>query len=221
MNVADALKQRRSIRAYLDQALEVEKIIHILEHAKRAPSGINMQPFKVHVVQGESKKKIEKRMLHAFDHQEKEKMDYQYYPLAWQEPYKSRRKAVGKQIYQLLDIKREDHAKQKAQWRANYQAFGAPVVLYCFIDANLERGSYLDYGIFLQSVMLMATQIGLGSTPMASLAEFPSIVREELGIASQSHLLCGIALGYIDHDAPINHLRTPRIDLEEFTTFHP
>ncbi|QOP41699.1 nitroreductase [Sulfurimonas marina] len=220
MSVIEILKQRKSVRAFLNKDVEKEKIIQILESAKLSPSGVNMQPYNVCVVSGKKKTALENKMLEAFDNNRKEVMDYQYYPLEWREPYKSRRKDMGLLLYKTLGIKKEDKEKQLQQWRKNYKAFGAPVVLYFFIDSVLEKGSYLDYGIFLQSVMLVATELGLGSCPMASLAEFPLIVRDELGIDKDKTLLCGIALGYEDKDASVNSFKTERIPLEEFTTFY-
>jgi nitroreductase len=126
---------------------------------------------------------------------------------------------MGLLMYQTLDIKREDKEKQIQQWRENYKAFGAPTILYFFIDSTLEKGSYLDYGMFLQSIMLVAQELGLGTCPMASLAEFPGIVKDELNIDKDKVLLCGIALGYEDTNAKINSFKTNRIKLEEFTTF--
>jgi nitroreductase len=219
MSVIDILKQRKSVRAFLDKNLEKEKIIKILEAAKMSPSGVNMQPFNVCVVSGQKKIDIENKMLKAFDNNHKEQMDYQYYPLEWKEPYKSRRKEMGLLMYQTIGIKKEDKEKQILQWRENYRAFGAPTVLYFFVDSTLEKGSYLDYGMFLQSIMLVATELGLGSCPMASLAEYPSIVKKELNIGEDKILLCGIALGYEDTNSPINSFRTERVLLEEFASF--
>lgn len=220
MTVLEALKQRQSVRAFLDQAVEKEKIITILEHAKHAPSGVNMQPWDVCVVSGNKKQEIESKVIQAFESGSKPHMDYAYYPSSWEEPYKSRRKETGLLMYQTLGIKREDKERQAEQWKANYRAFDAPVVLYFFIDSSLEKGSYLDYGMFLQSVMLAATELGLGTCPQAALAEFPEIVRESLEISQDKVLLCGMALGYEDTNAPINGYRTQRLDYEEFTTFY-
>lgn len=220
MSVIDILKQRKSVRAFLDIEVEKEKISTILEAAKLAPSGVNMQPFHVCVVSGNKKKSIQQKTLEAFDTNTKESMDYQYYPLQWQEPYKSRRKEMGLLMYKTLKIAKEDKEKQLLQWRENYKAFGAPTVLYFFIDSSLEKGSYLDYGMFLQSIMLVATELGLGTCPMASLAEFPAIVKHELNIDENKLLLCGIALGYEDKNANINSFRTSRVTLKEFATFY-
>lgn len=220
MSVIDILKQRKSVRAYIDKEVEKEKIKTILESAKLSPSGVNMQPYNVCVVSGQKKLAIEAKMIEAFDNNKQEEMDYQYYPLQWIEPYKSRRKETGLLMYKTLGITREDKERQREQWKANYRAFGAPTVLYFFMDPVLQKGSYLDYGIFLQSIMLVATELGLGTCPMASLAQFPSIVKDELAIDKEKILLCGIALGYEDKDALINSYRTDRISLEEFSSFY-
>ena len=219
MDVIEALKSRKSVRAYLDKKVPKGLIEQILESAKCAPSGVNMQPFDVAVVQGEMKKTIEKEMLNAFDTNQKESMDYQYYPLEWIEPYKNRRKETGLLMYKTLGITREDKYKQIEQWKANYKAFEAPVVVYFFLDPSLKEGSFLDYGMFLQSFMLCATSLGLATCPMASLAEFPSIVKKHLQ-KEDKKLLCAIALGYEDKEAVINSYRTSRINLEDFTTFY-
>lgn len=220
MSVIDLLKSRKSVRAFLDIPVEKEKIITILESAKWSPSGVNMQPFDVCVVSGQKKIDLENKMLKAFDNDQKESMDYHYYPQEWVDPYKSRRKELGLLMYQTLGITREDRDKQVHQWRQNYKAFGAPTVLYFFIDPVLEKGSYLDYGMFLQSIILVSTELGLGTCPQASLAEFPSIVKEELNIDKNKILLCGIALGYEDKDAVVNSLRTNRIALDDFCNFY-
>ncbi|WP_345984358.1 nitroreductase [Sulfurimonas sp. HSL-1656] len=220
MDTLDALLERRSVRAFLDKAVDRETIETLLEHASHAPSGVNMQPWSVCVVGGSMKKLIETRIIKAFEAGEKARMDYSYYPQQWEEPYRSRRKETGLLMYRTLGIAKEDRAAQAEQWKANYRAFDAPVVLYFFIDAALEKGSWLDYGMFLQSLMLAATSLGLGSCPQAALAEYPDIVREELGIGSDKTLLCGMALGYEDKTAPINGYRTPRVPLDAFAAFY-
>ena len=220
MNVFEALRERKSTRAFLPQMVSQTLIEAILEDAKHAPSGINMQPWRVCVVRGEKKRTLENKVIEAFEHGVKEVMDYTYYPLTWEEPYKSRRKETGLLMYSTLGIEKEDKQRQCEQWKLNYRAFDAPAVLYFFIDAPLEKGSYLDYGMFLQSIMLSATEKGLATCPQAALAEFPSIVKQELGIKENMLLLGGMALGYEDKKALINSYRTPRISLEAFVTFH-
>jgi nitroreductase len=220
MNVQEALKNRKSVRAFLSKDVPKDTIVKILEYAKYAPSGVNMQPWQVCVVSGKKKDDIEAKLVEAFENGLEEKMDYHYYPTNWVSPYKDRRKETGLLMYKTLGITREDKAKQKEQWKRNYLAFDAPVVLYFFIDEVLQKGSYLDYGMFLQSIALMATQEGLGSCIMASLAQYPRIVKDELSIDENKILLCAIALGYEDTDDIANSYRTPRLDLEEFVTFY-
>ena len=220
MTVSEALKTRKSARAFLPQEVSPTLIEAILNDAKHAPSGVNMQPWHVHVVSGEKKRTLETKVIEAFEQGFKEVMDYTYYPSSWEEPYKRRRKETGLLMYSTLGIAKEDKPKQIEQWKLNYRAFDAPVVLYFFIDAHLEKGSYLDYGMFLQSIMLSATEKGLATCPQAALAEFPSIVKDELGTPENMLLLCGMALGYEDKKALINSYRTPRMNLEAFVTFH-
>lgn len=220
MTVSEALKERKSTRAFLPKAVPQELIEEILEDAKHAPSGVNMQPWYICVVSGEKKRTLENRIIKAFERGHKEVMDYAYYPSTWEEPYKSRRKETGLLMYSTLGIAKEDKQRQMEQWKLNYRAFDAPVVLYFFIDASLEKGSYLDYGMFLQSVMLSATAKGLATCPQAALAEFPSIVKEELRVDKNMLLLCGIALGYEDKEALINSYKTSRVAIEEFAKFY-
>ncbi|MCP4993161.1 MAG: nitroreductase [Gammaproteobacteria bacterium] len=219
MKVSDALKARKSTRAFLPQDVEQEKIERVLNAARHAPSGTNTQPWQVAVVRGDKKKVLQEKMEQAFRNREKGKMDYQYYPLDWQEPYKGRRKACGLQMYKTLNITREDKERQLDQWAANYRAFDAPVMLLFFIDPIGEQGSFLDYGMFLQSVMLTAVEEGLATCPQAALGEYPEIVKAELGYPDDTVLVCGMAIGYEDTAALVNSYRTPRIEVEEFTKY--
>lgn len=217
MKVSEALQARKSVRAFLDKAVEQEKINRILNFAKCAPSGTNTQPWEVAVVSGQSKQKLDAAIIKEFSEKGKGHPSYNYYPEKWQEPFKSRRIACGLQMYKTLQISREDKERQVSQWAANYRAFDAPVALYFFLDEIMETGSFMDYGMFLQSIMLMAMEEGLATCPQAALAEFPDLVKTELGYESRYQLICGMALGYEDADAVINSYRTPREELETFT----
>lgn len=219
MLVREALEQRKSTRAYLPKPVERELIEQILEAARHAPSGVNSQPWQVAVVTGDTKLKLQQRVEAAFRSGKEKKMHYHYYPQQWQEPYKQRRKACGLQIYSTLGIAREDKQRQLDQWAANYRAFDAPVMLLFFLDPVMETGSYIDYGAFLQSIMLVAVEQGLASCPQAALAEYPEIVLETLGYPRDSIVVCGMALGYEDTSAPVNSYRTPREEVSTFTRF--
>ncbi|BBP45817.1 nitroreductase [Thiosulfatimonas sediminis] len=219
MKVSQALLQRRSCRAFLETPVETDKIVQILEHARWAPSGVNMQPWQVTVLTGQAKQRLSDALLNAFTSEKPSVMDYQYYPLQWQEPYKGRQRALGKQMFELLNISRDDKSARLTQWGRNYLGFDAPCLLIFSIDASLEKGAYLDYGMFLQSVMLMAEELGLASCPQASLAEHPDLLREFLGCPENEHFICGIALGYKDKEALVNQLQPPREDVQHFCRF--
>lgn len=219
MNVREALKSRKSTRAYLDRPVDKQTITRILDAARHAPSGVNTQPWQVAVVSGDRKKELGSRLEKTFRSGIRGNMDYRYYPAKWKTPYKERRKACGLQLYTTLEISRENKRRQMDQWAANYRAFDAPVMLLFFMDPGLEAGSFLDYGMFLQSVMLAAVEEGLATCPQASLAEYPEIVKEMLGYPEDSILLCGMALGYEDTEARVNSYRTPREETDSFTKF--
>lgn len=219
MDVSQALVARKSVRAFLPKDVTLEQVSRILAAASHAPSGTNAQPWQVVAVRGEAKKALEDQLVAAFDAGSEEKMDYLYYPLEWIEPYKARRRACGLQLYSTLQISREDTARQKAQWRANYTAFGAPVALYFFIDPVMKTGSFMDYGMFLQSIMLAAVEEGLATCPQAALGQYPHIVKNALGVDAATTLVCGMALGYEDTAATVNSYRTPREPVEVFTRF--
>jgi nitroreductase len=219
MNVIDALKERKSTRAFLDKQVDREKLVRILQAARHAPSGTNAQPWQVAVVTGRKKLELTEAMVAAFRNEGLGTMDYQYYPLKWHEPYKKRRVACGAQLYSTLKIDRRDRARRLEQWAANYRAFDAPVILFFFLDGAMQKGSYLDYGMFIQSVMLAAVEEGLATCSQAALGQYPQLVKEMLGYSQNTVLLCGMALGYEDKDAPINSYRTPREKVEVFSRF--
>lgn len=219
MNVIEALQNRMSVRAYLNKEVSREKIERILRAARHAPSGANTQPWQVAVVTGDKKQEITEKMVAAFASGNRGDKDYTYYPEKWEEPFKGRRIACGQQLYSTLGINRRDREKRLEQWMANYRGFGAPVLLFFFMAPSLATGSFVDYGMFLQSIMLAAVEEGLATCPQAALAEYTQIVKEALVYPDESILVCGMALGYEDKDAKVNSYRTPRLEVAEFTKF--
>ncbi|HIQ16184.1 MAG TPA: nitroreductase [Leucothrix sp.] len=219
MKVAEALKQRKSVRSYLNKPVEDEKIQAILDAARHTPSGVNTQPWQVAVVTGETKKTLQEKIEATFREGDKGKADYPYYPKEWAEPFTSRRLQCGLLMYKTLEIKREDKLRQMDQWAANYRAFDAPVMLLFFMDGRMQTGSFLDYGMFLQSIMLEAVEQGLATCPQASIVDYPEIIKETLGYPADSICVAGMALGYEDTEALVNSYRTPREEVESFTTF--
>ena len=219
MNVREALYARKSTRAFLEREVEKDKIVRILEAASHAPSGTNAQPWQVAVVSGRKKEELVRAMGEAFARDGSGTMDYQYYPVDWIDPYKRRRVSCGAQLYAALEIERQDKPARLAQWAANYRAFGAPVILFFFLDPVMKKGSFLDYGMFLQSVMLAAVEEGLATCAQAALGQFPELIKQSLGYGQETILICGMALGYEDTAAPVNQYRTPREEVEVFTRF--
>jgi nitroreductase len=220
MDVKKALSERKSTRAFVDKEVPIEVVNTIIEQAKTAPSGVNAQPWQIAVVTGNSKTKLCDKLEEAFRAGKKGAMDYSYYPNEWVDEYKERRKACGLLMYSTLEITREDKQKQLDQWALNYQAFGAPVILLFFIDKVMEKGSYMDYGMFLQSIMLSAVGHGLATCPQAALGEYPEIVRQEFPNYKDKVVLCGMALGYEDKDQIVNSYRTPREEIGRFVNYY-
>lgn len=210
MNVLEALKTRKSVRAYLPKPVSQSTIETLLDAARCAPSGTNTQPWQVYAVMGDKKQHLQATLLDAFYNGHEEPLEYHYYPQVWKEPYKSRRRACGLQLYSTMDVKREDTEKRMELWAQNYSGFGAPVILFFFMEKILEKGSFLDYGMFLQSVMLAAVDLGLATCPQAAYCNYASIVKKALQVDDEFLLVCGMALGYEDTEATINSYRTPR-----------
>lgn len=219
MKVSEAIKQRHSVRRFLDKPISREQIEQLLDTARHAPSGANTQPWQVAVLQGEAKTALSKQIVQTFEAGEPQTADYEYYPTEWQQPYLDRRRACGLQLYQSLGIDKKDRTAQKAQWAANYRAFDAPVMLLFWMDGIMQTGSFIDFGMFLQSFMLAAEEAGLATCPQAALAEYPQLVKSHINIPDDSILLCGMSLGYEDTEALVNHYRTAREPVASFTRF--
>ncbi|WP_456379288.1 nitroreductase [Thiolapillus sp.] len=220
MNVLEAIENRISTRAYLDRSVEKEVIQKILDTARWSPSGVNTQPWQVAVVQGDKLRQLSEEFLRLSTEGVKPAPDYDYYPGEWVDPYKQRRFQCGMELYRALGIGREDKEKRIEAALNNYRFFGAPVSLFFFIDRRLGKGSWLDMGMFIQSVMLAARGLGLGTCPQASTADYPDMVREKLQISDRNLLLCGMALGYADESHPVNQYRTEREPVEAFSSWY-
>jgi nitroreductase len=221
MTVTAALMERHSVRAFLKQPVARETIRAILEAAKFAPSGSNIQPWEVHVVSGESRERLVSRVQTAFESElGQDRAEYDYYPPEWREPYLGRRRACGWGLYNRLGILKGDRAGGRAQELRNFQFFDAPVGLFFFIDRDLGHGSWMDSGMFIQSVMLAAIDHGLSSCPQAAWLPFHRIIRDCLRIPQNKLLLCGMALGFADPRAAVHGYRPERLAVDEFTHWH-
>ncbi|MBS0393693.1 MAG: nitroreductase [Proteobacteria bacterium] len=221
MDVATALRTRGSTRAFLSRPVDPAAIAALLELARYAPSGSNIQPWRVHVVTGAVRDEICATVRARAARADAPPLwPYAYYPPTWREPYLSRRRACGWGLYGLLGIGRGDRDAAKAQELRNFDFFGAPVGLFFFIDDDLGPGSWLDYGMFLQSVMLAAVAAGFATCPQAAWAPYHAEIRARLGVPASQVLMCGMALGYADPEAPVNRFRPERLPVPDFATWH-
>ena len=223
-SVDAAIESRFSARAFLQKPVPRETIEAILQLARRAPSGTNTQPWKVHVLQGATLAAVsdEVRAAHdaiyanpqlAADYRE----EYEYYPRKWVSPYIDRRRQNGWSLYGLLGITKADKDKMHAQHQRNFRFFDAPMGLMFTIDRVLERGSLLDYGMFLQSIMVAARARGLHSCPQAAWNGYAKIVLPLIGAGADEMLVCGMSIGYADESALVNSFHTPREPVAGFT----
>lgn len=219
-DVFAAARTRRSIRAYRPDAVPPRLLREIVELGRHAPSGSNIQPWRVHVLTGAALQRVGSAIRDAFLSDEPgHRRDYDYYTDPVFEPYLTRRRACGWGLYGTLGIGKGDHEKSKA-WRAsNYTFFGAPAGLVFTMDRKLEKGSWLDYGMFLQTLMLAARARGLHTCAEASIASYPDIVRRELDISADWVVVCGMAMGYADGSAVVNTFQPERITLDEYAVF--
>ena len=220
VDVFQAMATRRSVRAFLPTPVPRETVEQILSLASRAPSGSNIQPWQVWVASGAAKDRLCAKILAAHDRDDPEHTEpYQYYPREWTEPYLSRRRKIGADLYSLLGIAKGDRQAMHRQFGRNYTFFGAPIGLFLGIDDSLEMGSWLDTGTFLQSILLAARGFGLHTCPQQAFSRYHRLIAEELGIAPSVVIACGIALGYEDTGAVENRLTTQREPVSAFCRF--
>ena len=221
--VDQAIMSRHSIRSYQNKPVSQAQIEQLLSVARYAPSGTNTQPWKVHALTGEPLAGFCKAVTAAFmepDAATKYQEEYPYYPVKWQSPYIDRRRKVGWDLYGLLGIGKADREKMQSQHARNFSFFGAPVGLIFTIDRVMQQGSWMDYGMFLQSIMVAARGMGLDTCPQAAFTQFHAVIREQLQYPDTDMLVCGMALGYANLDAIENTLRTDREPVTGFATLH-
>lgn len=221
-----AITSRFAARSFLTKPVERFLIEEILQLASRAPSGVNTQPWKVYVLQGAAKARLVERVCAAHDlvsrDPERAKdfpRDYDYYPDKWAPVYLERRRENGWGLYGLLGIEKGEKAKMHAQHQKNFRFFEAPVGLMFTVDRSLARGSLVDYGMFLQCIMIAARARGLHTCPQAAWNDFASVVRQELGANDQECLVCGMAMGYADPSDPVNTFDAGREPPGQFTVW--
>lgn len=214
--VADAIASRRSVRAFLPTPVDPQVLDRILELSARAPSGSNIQPWHVFVLTGAPLKALGAELVALEQAGGAREPEYQYYPRQWREPYLARRRKTGWGLYAALGIGRGENERMAAQHARNLVFFDAPVGLIFTIDRDMELGSWLDYGMFLENIMVAARGFGLDTCPQAAFVPHAGLIRTRLAIPATQMLVCGMSLGYADPDAPENAFTTEREPLSGF-----
>ncbi len=220
MKVSEALNSRQCVRAFSDQPVELADIRALLELAGRAPSGGNLQPWKVHVVTGAAREElIQAVYAKAATHPTGDAPDIAMYPPGLTEPWRQRRADCGELMYNKLGIAREDKAGRFAQGAKNMTFFGAPVGLIITMDRSMSESQMMDVGIFIQSIMLLAKEFGLSTCPQAFWQMWSDTIRENLGLDHEEMIMAGMSLGYVDDSDVAADIRQPRLPLDEYATF--
>ena len=220
MNVSVAIDSRMSCRAFLSTPVPAEVVRNILQTAKRAPSGGNLQPWHVYVLAGAPLDELLSDVHSKFPTNPRgEGTEYDVYPPRLTEPYRARRFKCGEDLYATINIARDNKTARWQQFAKNFQLFGAPVALFFAIDRQMGMGQWVDLGMFMQSIMLLAREQGLHTCAQESWAVWHKTIETNLQLPTNLMLFCGMALGYRDDAAPINRLRTDRAELDEFAMF--
>jgi nitroreductase len=215
MNVTEAVNRRKSIRAFLPDPVSDDTLRQLLVTSARAPSGGNVQPWRIYVVNGDSMTRFREFLAER----PIEPPAYDIYPPGLNEPYRSSRYKVGEDMYATLGITRDDKAGRLAQFAKNLDFFGAPAAIFCFIERHMGPPQWSDLGMFLQTFMLLAQEAGLDTCPQEAWAVHGSAVAEFVGAPEEQMIFCGVAIGHADWDHPINGLETEREPLDVFARF--
>jgi nitroreductase len=214
------MRGRTAVRCFLDKPVAQALVADILEVASSAPSNSNTQPWKVYAVAGHVRSALCAALSDAHAcRPEQYSPCYRHFPDVLGEQYLARQNAFAAAYYGRLGIHRSDSAARAVQTGHNFRFFGAPVGFIFTIDSTLERGSWLDYGMFLQNVMLAAKARGLDTCPQISFVKYHEIIRAHLGIPPGETIVCGMSLGYADQTVQVNSLRLPREPVDAFASF--
>jgi nitroreductase len=216
VKVSQAIATRKSIRAFKNDPISNQTLADLLTKSARTPSGGNVQPWRIFVINDQAMIRFKQYVL---DHSQPEEPAYSIYPAKLTEPYRSSRFLVGEQMYALLGIPREDKPARLRRLAENFQFFGAPAAIFCFVDRQMGLPQWSDLGMFLQSFMLLAKEAGLDTCAQESWAAKPRTVSEFVKAPDELRLFCGVAIGKADQEAPVNDLVSEREPLENFTTF--
>ncbi len=221
MRVSDAVNSRRSMRVFKPDPVPKTVIEWIIETANRSASNGNLQPWKLYVTTGKARERLSAAILAAIDTADHGPGgEYDVYPKEFAPVYDQRRKLVGKQLYTLLNVPRGDTAGMQKQFRKNFDFFDAPVGMILCVERGMGNGQWIDCGIFLDQLMLLAREQGLHTCPQAAFSRYQHVVRRELKIPDNQIVICGLALGHADPDVIPNSLVTERAPIDDFTTWY-
>lgn len=219
MDVSQAVEKRKSVRAFRHDKVDQQLLVDILQRASRAPSGGNVQPWRVYLLQDKKLDEFKALMadrLSGTPHPDGESPEYLVYPPKLEEPYRSSRFEVGEDMYALLDIARDEKPKRLAWFANNFQFFGAPAALFCFVDRKMGPPQWSDLGMYLQTVMLLLQERGIDTCAQEAWSIYPKTVSEFCGAPENWMVFCGMAIGYADPDHPVNRLQTKRLPPAEW-----
>ncbi|MGH1504220.1 MAG: nitroreductase [Acidimicrobiales bacterium] len=212
MDVTTAVDRRMSVREFLPTPIADDTIRELLDKASRAPSGGNVQPWRIYVVNGDSMDRFKALLVER----KMEPASYEIYPSGLKEPYRTERFDLGMAMYDLLGIARDDKAGRGAQMLRNFDFFGAPAAIFCYVDRQMGPPQWSDLGMFLQTFMLLATEAGLDTCPQEAWVNWESTITEFCGVPEEERLFCGVALGHRDPEATVNTLRSRRLGVDDF-----
>ncbi len=219
MKVSEAVERRMSVRAFLPRAIDTATIARLAEKAARAPSGGNLQPWQIAIVNGEvmtAFRDLMEQRLSGKAIEGGESAEYAVYPPKLKEPYRTRRFENGEEMYALLGIAREDRQARLVRFAENFRFFGAPAAIFCFVDRTMGAPQWSDLGMYLQTFMLLAAEEGIDTCAQECWVAYPKTVSQFCGIGDDMMLFCGVSIGYRDPDAPVNGLVTQRAPADEW-----
>ena len=215
MNVTEAVVRRKSVRAFTDEPVSDDVLRELLTTASRAPSGGNVQPWRIVVVNGESMT----RFREFISQRQPGRPAYDIYPPNLHEPYRSSRFKIGEDMYASIGVGRDDKEGRLAQFAKNLDFFGAPAAIFCFIDRKMGPPQWSDLGMYLQTFMLLAQEAGLDTCPQEAWAVHEPAVMEFAEVPEELQLFCGVAIGTADPDHPINGVQSEREPFDVFARF--
>ncbi len=212
MDVTEAVNRRRSIRAFKPDPVDDDVLRQLLETSARAPSGGNVQPWRIYVINGDTRT----RLLEFIKDRPFEPAEYEVYPQDLWEPHRTSRFQLGEAMYEKLGIPRDDKKARLAHLGRNYLFFDAPAAIFCFVDKRMGAAQWSDLGMFLQTFMLLAQEAGLDTCAQEAWANRAGAVHEFVGAPDNELLFCGVAVGKADWDKPVNDLVANRLPLDEW-----